>query len=160
MLMGTSTPHCLIRQPVINFKPMRLNLHKLTVFIVLFAFLSPLAGNALGCNACENKCSVSQVDAMAYGCGSNTENCSFDRILHSADGNHDHSCFDDTALANDFFVKRCQRISVLDLPINTSRGFSLLDVARSFPSVGKVTSGDRPTISQTILSHRTVVLLN
>jgi hypothetical protein len=139
---------------------MRLNLHKLIVFILLFSFLSPLAGNALGCNECEHKYSVSHVDAMAYGCGSNTETCTMDRILHPADGNHNHSCFYGTLLANDVFVKRCQRISVLNLPINTSRGFSSLDVARAFPLAGKITPDAGPTISQAILSHRTVVLLN
>jgi hypothetical protein len=139
---------------------MRLNFRKLIVFIVLFAVLSPVEGNAIVCNECAHQHSATPEDTAAdHANGNDTANLTPGGHLKTSDSTSGHTCFDGAAFAKDVFVKRNQRSPGLNFPLTASRSSSSLVTSSTLPATGKL-ANSRPAISQTILVHRTVVLLN
>jgi hypothetical protein len=139
---------------------------KFVALLLLPAFLIASAGDMLSyawCLGDDGHVEINYVTSNGC-CDSNLETSHIVRpnvsTLHQSSNNHCGSCLDFSAQPNEaVFSKRLKRISSGSIAI-TSNGFPPISAQDAKLVVGNLASQTPTRISQTILAHRTVVLLN
>lgn len=139
---------------------MRLNFLKCIALIALFTFSVPLASNVYGCIRFNCDYSATQDLAMAEGYCGNTSSHQTDDFLRFSDSTPYIPCDDDTVVTSDAFVKRTKRSLAFNFSTIAQDRFSPPYSAAFLPVSYKLVLNSGPSISQTMLAHRTVVLLN
>ena len=147
---------------------MRIKFQKTVALLLLSAFLATsTAGNVFGCTECAGDKRSQSVN------GPEDKECGTDELIYNHDDSHDvpalhqfgdeqhGSCLDCfTEQSSTVFSKRTKRIpNTATVPTITS-GFPLTASTSVKLVVGYLTPQPPTRTSQTLLAHRTVVLLN
>ena len=140
---------------------------KIAVFLLLPVFLIASASDMLGyawCLGDDGHVEIKYATSNSC-CDSNFENSHSIRpdvaTLHQSSNDHCGSCLDFSAQPNEaVFSKRLKRVSSGSINAITSNSFPSISAQNTKLVVGNLASQPPPRISQTILAHRTVVLLN
>ena len=150
------------------FDFMRLKFQKTVALLILSAFLaaSP-AGNVLACTECVVGEGSQRVNSSA------TKNCATDEPIYNQDDSHDfpaiHQLGDEQhgpcpdcsrQQGSTVFSKRTKRIPTAATVPVISKCLSLISAARIKLVVNNLAPQPPTKTSQTLLAHRTVVLLN
>ena len=147
---------------------MRLKFKKTIALLLLSAFLATsTAGNVFGCTECVGSESSQRVSATVETC------CCTDDLINNYDGSHDApaihqlgdeqqgSCSDcSTQQGSTVFSKRTKRIPTSATIATISKGFPLTAATSVKLVFGNLAPKPPTKTSQTLLAHRTVVLLN
>jgi len=140
---------------------------KIAAFLLLPAFLIASAGDMLGYAWCLGEDGHVEINYVTSNgcCDSNFENSHSARpdvaTLHQSSDNHCGSCLDFSTQPNEaVFSKRLKRTSSGSINAISSNSFPSISAQNAKLVVGNLASQPPPRISQTILAHRTVVLLN
>ena len=140
---------------------------KFVAFLLLPAFLIASAGDMLGyawCLGDDGHVEIQYVTSNGC-CDSNLENSHSVRpdvaTLHQSSDNHCGSCLDFSTQPNEaVFSKRLKRVSSGSIKIISSNSFPSISAQNVKLVVSNLASQPPPRVSQAILAHRTVVLLN
>lgn len=147
---------------------MRLKFQKTLALLLLSAFLvTSTAGNVFGCTECAGDEWSQRVNASVG------KSCCPDDLINNHDDSHDvpainqfaaeqhASCPDcTTKQGSTFFSKRTKRISTAATTATISNNFPLTAATSVKLVVGNLAPKPPTKTSQTLLAHRTVVLLN
>lgn len=140
---------------------------KIAALLLLPAFLIASAGDMLDYTWClgdDGHVEIKYVTSNGC-CDSNFENSHISRsevaTLHQSSDNHCGSCLDFSTQPNEaVFAKRLKRVSSNPIKAITANGFPSISAQNAKLVVSNLASQPPPRISQTILAHRTIVLLN
>jgi hypothetical protein len=147
---------------------MRLKFQKTVALLILSAFLATIpAGNVLGCTECVGCESSQRVNALA------DKECGADERIYDHDDSHDvpaidqfgdeqHGSCPDCSISqgSTVFSKRTKRIPTAATVPVILKDFSLTSATSIKLVVGNLAPQPPTKTSQTLLAHRTVVLLN
>ncbi len=154
--------------PVLSCATMKLiTFSKIAALLLLPAFLIASAGDMLGYTWClgdNGHVEVKYVTSNSC-CDTNFEDSHSVRpgvaTLHQSSDNHCGSCLDFSTQPNEaVFSKRLKRVSSDSINTISSNSFPSISTQNAKLVVGNLALQPPPRISQTILAHRTVVLLN
>jgi hypothetical protein len=140
---------------------------KIIALLLLAAFLVTSTGNVFGyawCVGDDGHVEVSYTKADVC-CATDSENRNNDSsngtVISRFDGEGCGLCLDFSALQSEaVFFKRLKRASTISLPPFSHNSSPAMAVQSIKLLVGNSVSPPLPKISQTLLAHRTVVLLN
>ena len=140
---------------------------KIVTFLLLSVFLFAGTGNAFGYAWCVGDDGHVEVNYISGGdcCADDSSNRDVDRydvtaISHS-DGEHCGLCLDSSAKPSEaIFLKRLKRTSTVSIATVSLNNFPSPVLKGSKLLAGNRATLSLPRVSQAILAHRTVVLLN
>ena len=140
---------------------------KIAILLLLPAFLIASAVDMLSYAWCsgDNGHAESEYVTAEGCCGSDFQNCHIGKhdiaTIHQSTDEHCGSCLDFNAQQSEVvLLKRLKRIPSVSFGTITSNGFPTISAQNANLVAGNLASQPPPRISQTILDHRTVVLLN
>lgn len=147
---------------------MRLKFQKTIALLLLSAFLATsTVGNVFGCSACvgdersERVTSSADKGCCIDGLISNHEDGDDVIFIHNLGDDQRGSCADcSTQQGSTVFSKRTNRVPTAVIPSIISRSFPQTATAKFKLVVGNLAPQPPTKTSQTLLAHRTVVLLN
>ena len=161
-------PHCILEISCVNLKIMRLKFQKIIALLLISVFLATsTAANVFGCTECAGGERSQRVNTTVEKC------CCTDDLISNHDDSHDApaihqlgdeqqgSCSDcSTQQGSTVFSKRTKRIPAAATIAAISKEFPLTAATSVKLVVGNLAPKPPTKTSQTLLAHRTVVLLN